>query len=46
MRAVAPLARPVFAWDHRSLTAEGAFGLARRLDSGLLATPVAVLLHA
>ena len=44
MRTVAPLARPVFSWNHRSLMAEGAFGLARRLDSRLLATPVGVLL--
>ena len=27
MRAVAPLARPVFSWNHRSLMAEAAFGL-------------------
>jgi hypothetical protein len=46
MRAVAPAARPVFSWNHRSLMAEGAFGLARRLDTGLLATPVGVLLPA
>jgi hypothetical protein len=46
MRLVAPLARPVFSWNHRSLMAEGAFGLARRLDTGLLATPVGVLLPA
>ncbi|HZA05971.1 MAG TPA: SRPBCC family protein [Propionibacteriaceae bacterium] len=44
MRAVSPLARPVFSWNHRSLMAEAAFGLARRLDAGLLASPVAVLL--
>jgi polyketide cyclase/dehydrase/lipid transport protein len=43
MRAVAPLARPVFSWNHRSLMAEGAFGLARQLDTGLLAKPVGVL---
>ena len=46
MRRVAPLARPVFSWNHRSLMAEGAFGLARRLDTRLLATPVGVLLPA
>jgi polyketide cyclase/dehydrase/lipid transport protein len=43
MRAVAPLARPVFSWNHRSLMADGAFGLARRLDTRLLAAPVGVL---
>ena len=46
MRAVAPVARPVFSWNHRSLMAEGAFGLARHLNTGLLATPVGVLLPA
>ena len=46
MRAIAPAARPVFSWNHRSLMAEGAFGLAQRLDTGLLATPVGVLLPA
>ena len=46
MRAVSPLARPVFSWNHRSLMAEAAFGLARRLDAGLLAAPVGVLLPA
>jgi len=46
MRRLAPLARPVFSWNHRSLMAEGAFGLARRLDTGLLARPVGVLLPA
>jgi hypothetical protein len=46
MRMVAPLARPMFSWNHRSLMAEGAFGLARHLDTGLLATPVGVLLPA
>jgi hypothetical protein len=46
MRAVAPVARPVFAWNHRSLMAEGAFGLARRLDTGLLAPPAGALLPA
>ena len=44
MRAVAPLARPVFSWNHRSLMAEGARALARRLDTRLLADPVGVLL--
>jgi len=46
MRAVAPLARPAFGWNHRSLMAEGAFALARRLDTELLAPPVGVLLPA
>src|SRR5215212_5513844 len=44
MRAVAPIARPIFRWNHRSLMAEGARGLAKRLDTRLLADPVAVLL--
>jgi hypothetical protein len=44
MRAVAPLARPIFSWNHRSLMAEGAVGLARRLDTHLLAKPVGALL--
>jgi hypothetical protein len=44
MRAVAPLARPIFSWNHRSLMTEGARGLAKRLDTRLLADPVGVLL--
>jgi hypothetical protein len=44
MRVVAPVARPVFRWNHRSLMAEGARALARRLDTRLLADPVGVLL--
>jgi hypothetical protein len=46
MRAVAPIARPVFSWNHRSLMAEGASGLARHLNARLLAEPVGVLLPA
>ena len=46
MRVVSPVARPAFSWNHRSLMAEGAFGLARRLDTGLLASPVGMLLPA
>ena len=46
MRAVAPIARPVFSWNHRSLMAEGAAGLARHLNARLLADPVGVLLPA
>jgi Polyketide cyclase / dehydrase and lipid transport len=46
MRAVAPVARPVFRWNHRSLMTEGATGLARRLDTRLLADPVGILLPA
>jgi hypothetical protein len=46
MQAVAPLARPIFSWNHRSLMAEGARGLARRLDTHLLADPVGALLPA
>jgi hypothetical protein len=44
MRAVAPIARPIFSWNHRTLMAEGAMGLAKRLDTRLLADPVGVLL--
>jgi Polyketide cyclase / dehydrase and lipid transport len=46
MRVLAPMARPVFRWNHRALMAEGAIGLARRLDTHLLADPVGVLLPA
>jgi hypothetical protein len=46
MRAVAPIARPIFSWNHRSLMTEGAAALARRLDTRLLADPVGVLLPA
>ena len=46
MRAVAPLARPVFSWNHRSLMAEGATALARRLDTRLLTDPTGALLPA
>jgi Polyketide cyclase / dehydrase and lipid transport len=46
MRTVAPLARPVFSWNHRSLMAEGARALAGRLDTRLLAEPVGILLPA
>jgi hypothetical protein len=46
MRAVSPIARPVFSWNHRSLMAEGARSLARRLDTRLLADPVGRLLPA
>jgi hypothetical protein len=46
MRAVAPVARPVFGWNHRSLMAEGARSLAQRLDTHLLADPVGALLSA
>jgi hypothetical protein len=33
MRAVAPLARGVFKWNHRALMSEGAEALAQRLGS-------------
>jgi hypothetical protein len=46
MRAVAPIARPAFSWNHRSLMSEGARGLVRRLDTQLLADPIGVLLPA
>jgi hypothetical protein len=46
MRAVSRFARPVFGWNHRSLMAEGAFGLARRLDTRLLTSPIGALLPA
>ena len=44
MRAVAPVARPVFSWNHRSVMAGGATALARRLNTRLLADPAGALL--
>jgi uncharacterized protein YndB with AHSA1/START domain len=38
MNAVAPFARPVFAWNHDWVMARGGEGLARRLGVELLAT--------
>lgn len=46
MRAVAPLARPAFSWNHRSLMDEGGRALARRLGTRLLADPLGALLPA
>jgi hypothetical protein len=40
MRAVAPLARGVFKWNHRALMSEGAEALAQRLGVRLLAPPL------
>ena len=37
MRFVAPLARPVFAWNHHGVMRAGGEGLARRLGTVLLA---------
>lgn len=38
MNLIAPLARPVFAWNHDWVMRNGAKGLARRLDCRLLAS--------
>jgi hypothetical protein len=43
---VAPLARPAFGWNHRSLMDEGGRALARRLGTRLLADPLGALLPA
>jgi Polyketide cyclase / dehydrase and lipid transport len=40
MRAVAPLARGVFNWNHRALMSEGAEALVQRLRVRLLAPPL------
>lgn len=37
MNAVAPLARPVFAWNHHAVMKNGGVGLARLLDTTLIA---------
>jgi hypothetical protein len=37
MNAVAPVARPVFEWNHHAIMRWGAEGLARRLGARLLA---------
>ncbi len=39
MNRVAPIARPVFEWNHRVVMAQGARGLARLLDARLLDQP-------
>jgi hypothetical protein len=39
MRAVAPLARPLFVWNHRAVMAEGAHALADRLGVAVLRPP-------
>ncbi|HEY5846940.1 MAG TPA: SRPBCC family protein [Microlunatus sp.] len=43
MQLVAPVARPVFGWNHRSLMVEGGAALARRLGVPLLAPSVSTL---
>jgi len=40
MRAVAPLVRGAFNWNHRALMSEGAEGVAQRLGVRLLAPPL------
>ncbi len=40
MRALSPLARPLFVWNHRELMREGGEALAARLDTRLVAPPV------
>ena len=40
MRALSPLARPVFIWNHQALMAEGAQALADRLGTEMLQLPV------
>ena len=37
MNAIAPLARPVFAWNHHAVMKQGGIGLARELDVRLVA---------
>jgi hypothetical protein len=37
MNAIAPFARPVFAWNHHAVMKQGGFGLARQLDARLVA---------
>jgi carbon monoxide dehydrogenase subunit G len=44
MRVLSPVARPVFAWNHRSLMGEGGAALARELGRPLL-RPVVSELH-
>jgi uncharacterized protein YndB with AHSA1/START domain len=36
MNAIAPLARPVFAWNHHAVMKNGGVGLARRLNTRLV----------
>ena len=43
MRLVAPIARPVFSWNHRQLMDEGGAALAQRLGIALLSPPVSEL---
>ena len=40
MKALTPIARPVFNWNHRALMVEGGEALARRLGARLLSPPV------
>jgi hypothetical protein len=37
MRAVSPLLRPVFVWNHRSMMREAARGLSQMIDARLVA---------
>ena len=37
MNAVAPLGRPLFAWNHHAVMKQGGLGLARQLDARLVA---------
>ena len=43
MRVLSPVARPVFAWNHRSLMGEGGAALARELGAPLLRPVVSEL---
>ena len=43
MRLVAPIARPVFSWNHKELMDEGAAELARLMGTRLLRPPVSEL---
>jgi uncharacterized protein YndB with AHSA1/START domain len=39
MNLLAPIARPIFAWNHNWVMARGGEGLARRLDCNVVAAP-------
>jgi len=43
MRLLAPIARPVFSWNHKELMDEGAGALARQLGTRLLRPPMSEL---
>lgn len=38
MNLLAPIARPLFSWNHHAVMQDGAIGLARRLNARLLST--------